>query len=59
MKDFSVFFFAVISGTITAKNAAKKIAKKPAFWPNKENEEFKYLYTNYPDKRDILAQIWV
>lgn len=59
MKDFSDVFLAVISGTITAKSAAKKIAKNPKFWPSQATQEFKYLYTNYPEHRETLAKIWV
>jgi hypothetical protein len=59
MKDFSDYFFAVRSGDIVADVAAKKIAKNRALWPNEENEEYKFLYTNYPENRDILEKLWV
>ncbi|MCB0541929.1 MAG: hypothetical protein KDC70_00340 [Saprospiraceae bacterium] len=59
MKDFSDYFYAVRSGEISAEVAAKKIAKNRKLWPNKENEEYKFLYSNYPESRDILEKIWI
>lgn len=59
MKDFSDFFFAVLSGEISAEVAAKKIAKNRKLWPNKGNGEYKHLYQSYPEHRDILEKIWV
>ena len=59
MTDFSDYFFAVISGKISAEFAANKIAKNRKLWPNSENGEYKFLYQSYPENRDILEKIWV
>lgn len=58
-KDFSDIFFAVKSGNIKAESAKKAIAKRPKLWPIEKNQEYDFLYKNYPDDRGILSEIWV
>jgi hypothetical protein len=56
MKDFSDIFYAVKSGELSANKAAKLVSKKRSLWP--KDGEYKYLYSEYPECREILEKIW-
>ena len=56
MNDFSDIFYAIKNGIISSAKATKMISKKRSLWP--KDGEYKFLYSNYPENRDILNQIW-